>query len=137
MNRTPIPLDADLEAGLKRLKLSTIRRQAPDVLATAKAQRWAPEDVLRSLVEAEISDCDELNARNDGTDDGDPDVGRFNISGLLSGTRLPGGRVGSTKRHLCLVGPAGTGKSHYLIGLAGPPSPPATRSATSGKGEEV
>ena len=32
-------LAADLEAGLKRLKLAAIRRQAPDILATARTQR--------------------------------------------------------------------------------------------------
>ena len=52
--RTPIPLTADVEAGLRRLRLAAIRREAPDVLANAKAQRWAPEEVLRVLVEAEI-----------------------------------------------------------------------------------
>lgn len=57
MSRAPIPLDADLEVGLKRLKLSTIRRQAPDVLATARAQRWAPEEVLRSSPPPRIPEC--------------------------------------------------------------------------------
>jgi hypothetical protein len=61
MTRQPIPLAADLEAGLKRLKLSTIRREAPDVLATAKAQRWPPEEVLRNLVDAEITSRDASN----------------------------------------------------------------------------
>ena len=38
MTRTmsPAPLPDDLEAGLKRLKLSAIRRQAPELLLTAK-----------------------------------------------------------------------------------------------------
>ena len=45
------PLDADLDAGLRRLKLAAIRRTAPEVLITAKTQRWTPEEVLRTLVE--------------------------------------------------------------------------------------
>lgn len=49
------PLDADLEAGLKRLKLAAVRRLAPDVLQTAKTQRWKPDEVLRTLVQAEIT----------------------------------------------------------------------------------
>lgn len=49
------PLSADLTEALKRLKLATVRRMAPDVLATAKVQRWAPEEVLRTLIEAEVS----------------------------------------------------------------------------------
>ena len=39
---TAAALPGDIEAGLKRLKLSTIRRQAPEVLLTAKTQRWTP-----------------------------------------------------------------------------------------------
>ena len=60
----PPTLPDDLEAGLKRLKLSTIRRQAPDVLLTARTQRWTPEETLRVLVELEIQARDESNCRN-------------------------------------------------------------------------
>ena len=64
MSRSPIALDADVEAGLRRLRLAAIRREAPEVLATAKAQRWAPEELLRVLVEAEIVSRDASNTRN-------------------------------------------------------------------------
>ncbi|MDQ3664852.1 MAG: IS21-like element helper ATPase IstB [Actinomycetota bacterium] len=43
------PLPADLEALLRRLRLPHIRQHAPEVLATAKAQRWEPVEVLRAL----------------------------------------------------------------------------------------
>ena len=46
---------ADLEAGLRRLKLAAVRRTAPEVLQVAKTQRWTPEEVLRTLIEAEIA----------------------------------------------------------------------------------
>lgn len=52
MTRTPPPLPADVEAGLRRLRLAAIRRQAPEVLATAKTQRWAPDEVLFRLIAA-------------------------------------------------------------------------------------
>lgn len=55
MTATAAPLAADLTVGLKRLKLATVRAVAPEVLQTAKTQRWAPEEVLRTLVEAEIA----------------------------------------------------------------------------------
>src|SRR3982074_162036 len=58
---TPATLAPDLTEGLKRLKLATVRRLAPEVLATAKVQRWAPEEVLRTLIEAEIAARDESN----------------------------------------------------------------------------
>ncbi len=48
-------LPADLEAGLKRLKLAAIRRAAPEILLTARTQRWKPEETLRVLVDLEIA----------------------------------------------------------------------------------
>jgi len=43
------PLPDDLEALLRRLRLPHIRRLAPEVIATAKAQRWEPAEILRAL----------------------------------------------------------------------------------------
>ena len=48
-------LAADLNAGLKRLKMAAMRWLAPELLVTAKTQRWSPEEFLRTLVEAEIA----------------------------------------------------------------------------------
>jgi hypothetical protein len=59
-----LPLSADLETGLRRLKLSRIRALAPELMATAKVQRWSPEEVLRTLIEAEISARDASNTAN-------------------------------------------------------------------------
>ena len=47
----PPPLPADLTDGLKRLKLSAMRALAPELLVTAKTQRWKPEEFLRKNVE--------------------------------------------------------------------------------------
>jgi DNA replication protein DnaC len=60
----PPPLPADLTDGLKRLKLSAMRSLAPELLITAKTQRWKPEEFLRTLIEAEIASRDASNARN-------------------------------------------------------------------------
>ncbi len=61
----PVPeLPADLDAGLRRLKLAAIRRTAPEVLITAKTQRWTPEEVLRTLVETELAARDASNIVN-------------------------------------------------------------------------
>ncbi len=49
---------ADLEALLRRLRLPHVRRHAPDVLATAKAQRWEPAEVLRVLLGEEVAGRD-------------------------------------------------------------------------------
>ena len=119
-----IPLAADVEAGLRRLRLAAIRRQAPEVLATAKAQRWAPEELLRVLVTAEIESRDESNTKNRMT------AARFPVDKTLDEFRLAESSIPKASNdylvtlewihqasNLCLVGPAGTGKTHYLIGL--------------------
>ena len=51
----PPPLPDDLETLLRRLRLPHIRRAAPEVLATARAQRWEPAEVLRSLLGEELA----------------------------------------------------------------------------------
>ncbi len=48
-------LPEDLEALLRRLRLPHIRRHAPEVIATAKAQRWDPAEVLRALFTEEAA----------------------------------------------------------------------------------
>ena len=121
---TPAALPADLEAGLKRLKLSTIRREAPEVLLTAKTQRWAPEETLRVLVDLEIASRDRSNTRNRTTAARFPIVKTFDEFHLAESS-IPRAShdylitldwIGKAD-NLCLVGPAGTGKTHYLIAL--------------------
>ncbi len=47
-------LSPDLVAGLRRLKLARIRQIGAEVCQAAKTQRWVPEELLRTLVEAEL-----------------------------------------------------------------------------------
>ncbi len=56
------PLAPDIAAGLRRLKLATMRQLAPELLITARTQRWAPEELLRTLIDAEITARDASNA---------------------------------------------------------------------------
>src|SRR3970040_1820151 len=56
-------LAPDLEAALRRLKLAAVRRLAPELLVPAKTQRWAPDELLRTLLEAELAAPDASNAR--------------------------------------------------------------------------
>jgi DNA replication protein DnaC len=118
------PLSADLEAGLRRLKLARIRALAPELLATAKVQRWAPEEVLRTLIEAELTARDASNAANRLKAAAFPvhkSLETFNIgvSSIPATTfeYLTSLEWVRTRANLALVGPAGTGKSHTLIGL--------------------
>src|SRR5918911_1098767 len=52
MNAAPIDEVVDL---LKTLRLPHMRRHAPDVLATAKAQRWDPAEAIRALLAEELA----------------------------------------------------------------------------------
>ena len=118
------PLPADLEAGLRRLKLARIRALAPELLATAKVQRWAPEEVLRTLIEAELVARDASNAANRLKAAAFPvhkslDTFDVAVSSIPATTfeYLASLEWVRTRANLALVGPAGTGKSHTLIGL--------------------
>ena len=61
MSAVAPPLPPDLVAGLRRLKLASVRRIAPEICQTAKTQRWAPEELLRTLIEAELAARDRSN----------------------------------------------------------------------------
>ena len=118
------PLAPDLLTGLKRLKLARMRALAPELLQTAKTQRWAPEDLLRTLVEAEITARDNANQ-----------IARLKAAGFPVAKSLDEFKVAASSvpqatfdylaglewlraaENLCLVGPSGTGKSHLLLGL--------------------
>ena len=121
----PTPaLAPDLHAGLRRLKLAAMRALAPELLVTAKTQRWAPEELLRTLVEAEICARDAAGARHrlkaaafpvvktlEEFDVAASSIPRATFDYLASLEWI------TARENLCLVGPAGTGKSHTLIAL--------------------
>ena len=116
--KTPA-LAPDLVDGLRRLKLAAMRQLAPELLATAKTQRWAPEELLRTLVEAEITARDASNARNRMKAAGFPvlktiDEFDLSVSSINKATfdYLASLEWITARENLCLLGPAGTGKSH-------------------------
>jgi DNA replication protein DnaC len=116
------PLAPDLAAGLRRLKLAAMRQLAPDLLITAKTQRWAPEEFLRTLVEAEIAARDASNARTRMRNAAFP-VAKTLDELDRTACSIPGPTLDylgslewiTAKENAVLVGPAGTGKSHVLI----------------------
>src|SRR4051794_5144223 len=121
---TPPPLPADLTEGLKRLKMAAMRRLAPELLVTAKTQRWKPEEFLRTLVEAEIASRDESNVRTRMRQAAFPVAKRLEEFDVAASSIPPAtfDYLSSLEwiraaENVCLIGPAGTGKSHTLIAL--------------------
>jgi DNA replication protein DnaC len=124
VSTAPPPLAPDLTAGLRRLKLAAMRRLAPELLVTAKTQRWAPEELLRTLVEAEITARDECNAPNRMRAAAFP-VAKTLAEFDLASSSIPRATFDylaslewiRAAENCCLIGPAGTGKSHVLVAL--------------------
>jgi DNA replication protein DnaC len=56
-------LPEELTAVLRRMRLPYVRAAAPEVLATARAQRWDPAEVLRVLLVEEITGRDAATQR--------------------------------------------------------------------------
>src|SRR6187397_379481 len=121
---SPPPLPVDLTEGLKRLKMAAMRALAPELLVTAKTQRWNPEEFLRTLVEAEISARDESNARTRLRQAAFP-VTKTLEDFDVAASSLPKPTFDylaslewvRAAENVCLIGPAGTGKSHMLVAL--------------------
>jgi hypothetical protein len=57
------PLPDELERLLHRLRLPYVRRAAPDVIATATAQRWEHAEVLKVLLAEEAAGRDQATIR--------------------------------------------------------------------------
>jgi DNA replication protein DnaC len=115
-------LAADLDTGLRRLKLGTMRRMAPELMITAKTQRWSPEEFLRTLLDAEITSRDESNARTRMKAAAFPvlkTIEEFDVaaSSIPQATfdYLASLEWIRAAENYCAVGPAGTGKSHSLV----------------------
>jgi len=124
VSTSPPALPADLTEGLKRLKMAAMRRLAPELLVTAKTQRWSPEEFLRTLVEAEISARDASNARTRMRQ------AAFPVTKTLAEFQVAASSIPQptfdylaslewvrARENTCLIGPAGTGKSHVLVAL--------------------
>lgn len=120
----PPPLPDELEQLLRRLRLPYIRRAAPEVVATARAQRWEPAEVLRVLLAEEAAGRDRATI-----------AARRRASGLPAGKTFAAWEeeaspiplatqralrtlewVGRAE-NLCVCGPSGTGKSHFVEAL--------------------
>ena len=118
------PLPDDLEALLRRLRLPHIRRLAPEVIATAKAQRWEPAEVLRALFAEEAAGRERSALATRRAAAAFPtgktfDVWKPDASSIPAPTQQALRTLEWVHRreNLVLCGPSGTGKTFLLEAL--------------------
>ncbi len=117
-------LPADVEALLRRLRLPHIRALAPEVVATAKAQRWEPVEVLRALFTAEAAGRERSALTTRRAAAGFPTGKTFDAwKSEASSIPAPTQQALRTlewvhrKENLVVCGPSGTGKTFLLEAL--------------------
>src|SRR3954447_16800652 len=118
------PLPEDVEALLRRLRLPHVRRHAPDVIATAKAQRWEPVEVLRALLSEEAAGRARSALATRRQTAGFPTGKTFDAwTPAASSIPAPTQQALRTlewlhrKENLVVCGPSGTGKTFLLEAL--------------------
>jgi DNA replication protein DnaC len=121
----PPPLPNELTAVLRRMRLPYMRAAAPDVLATARSQRWDPAEVLRVLLEEEAAGRDNATRRQRRRAAGFP-AGKTFESWREQDSSIPAPTESALRtlewvgraENLAMAGPSGTGKSHFVEALA-------------------
>jgi DNA replication protein DnaC len=118
-------LPEELLAVLKRMRLPYLRNVAPEVLATARAQRWDPAEVLRVLITEEIRGRDDATRRMRRKAAGLPAGKTFESWRETDSSIAPGTQTGlatlewvGRAENLAVAGPSGTGKTHFVEALA-------------------
>ena len=122
---TPPTIPDELTAVLRRMRLPYVRAAAPEVLATARAQRWDPAEVLRVLLEEEAAGRDAATRRQRRKAAGFPagktfDSWRGDDSSIPAPTQTALRTLEWVGRaeNLAVAGPSGTGKTHFVEALA-------------------
>lgn len=112
-------LPEELLAVLKRMRLPYLRNAASEVLATARAQRWDPAEVLRVLISEEIRGRDDATRRTRRKAAGLPAGKTFESWREADSSIPPGTQTGlatlewvGRAENLAIAGPSGTGKTH-------------------------
>jgi DNA replication protein DnaC len=121
---TAPPLDGELERLLKRMRMPYMRKAAPELLATAKAQRWDPAEVLKALLVEEVSGRDRSALATRRARAAFPTGKTFAAwEPELSSIPAPTQQALRTlewvhrRENLIVCGPAGTGKTFLLEAL--------------------
>ena len=118
------PLPADLEALLRRMRLPYMRTAAPDILATARAQRWDPAEVVKALLVEEVTGRERSALATRRTAAGFPTGKTFDAwQDTASSIPAPTQQALRTlewvgrRENLVVCGPSGTGKTFFLEAL--------------------
>jgi DNA replication protein DnaC len=118
-------IGAELDQILRRMRLPNLRKAAPDVLATARAQRWDPAEVLRVLLNEEVVGRDAATRRMRRKTANFPTGKTFGTwrpdqSSIPEATQnaLMTLEWIARAENLVAAGPSGTGKSHFVEALA-------------------
>lgn len=121
MSGSPIDEVVDL---LRELRLPHMRRTAPDLLTTAKAQRWEPAEAVRALLAEELTGRQRSSIASRRKAAGFPTGKTFDawddsISSIAAPTQRSLKTLEWIDRHenLVVCGPSGTGKTHFLEAL--------------------
>jgi DNA replication protein DnaC len=120
----PPPLAGELDALLRRLRLPHIRRAAPEVLATARAQRWEPAEVLRTLLAEEAAGRERSSRATRRASAGFP-TGKTFAAWDEQASSIPAPTQAALRtlewvhrrENLVVCGPSGTGKTFFLEAL--------------------
>src|SRR4051795_3125403 len=124
--KTPAPpaLPEPVEKLTRRLRLPSLRNAAPEVLATARAQRWDPAEVVRVLLSEEAAGRDKATTRMRRKASGLP-AGKTFDAWDPSASPIPAAAQRALRtlewlgraENICVCGPSGTGKSHLAEAL--------------------
>src|SRR3954451_12650819 len=121
---TSSALPEDLDRVLRRMRLPYMRRTAPEVLATARAQRWDPAEVLKVLLDEEIAGRERSALATRRTQAAFPTGKTFATwDASLSSIPAPTQTALRTlewigrRENLVVCGPSGTGKTFFLKAL--------------------
>lgn len=123
MTTTTNPTEEVVEL-LRELRLPHMRRHAPDLLATAKAQRWEPAEAMRALLAEELAGRQRSSIASRRKAAGFPTGKTFDawddtMSSIAAPTQRSLRTLEWVDRHenLVVCGPSGTGKTHFLEAL--------------------
>jgi DNA replication protein DnaC len=118
------PLPDELVALLRRMRLPYLRKAAPQVCATARAQRWDPAEVLRVLLAEEVAGRDSATRRMRRRAAGFPSGKTFDSWRAVDSSIPPATQAAlrtlewvGRAENLAVTGPSGTGKSHFIEAL--------------------